>query len=126
MGGLEISNKALRCEKCLEIRKMTIITEYPEPKLKLECRCDEKESKLFEFLTEYKKKENFKIKCAKCQSDNPKEAKYCYKCQKIYCTKCLDFHSQLSNITENEKEGEKNNDEIMSIIGHKVIIYRKS
>ena len=126
MGGLEVSNKSLRCEKCFEIRRMTIIPEYPEPKLKMECRCDDKETKLFEFLTEFKKKENFKVKCAKCQSENPKEPKYCYTCQKIYCVKCLDFHSQLSNLTGEQKEEENNNNDnnkshIMNLIGHKVI-----
>ena len=125
MGGLEVSNKSLRCGKCLEIRRMTIIPEYPEPKLKMECRCDDKECKLYEFLTEYKKKENFKIKCAKCQTDNPKEPKYCYKCQKIYCVKCLDFHSQLSNLSVDTKEGENNNDDVMNLIGHKVISIEK-
>ena len=50
MGGLEVSNKSLRCGKCLEIRRMTIIPEYPEPKLKMECRCDDKECKLYEFF----------------------------------------------------------------------------
>ena len=122
MGGLEVSNKSMRCEKCFEIRRMTIIPEYPEPKLEMECRCDDKETKLFEFLTEFKKKENFKVKCAKCQSDNPKEPKYCYTCQKIYCVKCLDFHSQLSNLTGEQKEGENNNNsDVMNLIGHKVI-----
>ena len=126
MGGLEVSNKSLRCEKCFEIRRMTIIPEYPEPKLKMECRCDDKETKLFEFLTEFKKKENFKVKCAKCQSENPKEPKYCYTCQKIYCVKCLEFHSQLSNLTGEQKEEENNNNDnnkshIMNLIGHKVI-----
>ena len=125
MGGLEVSNKSLRCGKCLEIRRMTIIPEYPEPKLKMECRCDDKECKLYEFLTEYKKKENFKIKCAKCQTDNPKEPKYCYKCQKIYCVKCLDFHSQLCNLSVDTKEGENNNDDVMNLIGHKVISIEK-
>ena len=122
MGGLEVSNKSMRCEKCFEIKRMTIIPEYPEPKLKMECRCDDKETKLFEFLTEFKKKENFKVKCAKCQSDNPKEPKYCYTCQKIYCVKCLDFHSQLSNLSTEQKEGENNNNsDVMNLIGHKVI-----
>ena len=122
MGGLEVSNKSMRCEKCFEIKRMTIIPEYPEPKLKMECRCDDKETKLFEFLTEFKKKENFKVKCAKCQSDNPKEPKYCYTCQKIYCVKCLDFHSQLSNLTGEQKEGDNNNNsDVMNLIGHKVI-----
>ena len=120
MGGLEVSNKSLRCPKCLEIRRMTIIPEYPEPKLKMECRCDdEKETKLFDFLHQYKKKENFKIKCAKCQNDNPKEPKYCYSCQKIYCVKCSDFHSQLSNLATSEKE--ENSKDIMTLIGHKTI-----
>ena len=118
MGGLEVSNKSLRCERCLEIRRITIIPEYPEPKLKMECRCDTKEAKIFEFLNEYKKKENFKLKCAKCQNDNPKDPKYCYICQKIYCSKCCkDFHSQLSNLVT----GEENNNDIMKMIGHKVI-----
>ena len=121
MGGLEVSNKSMRCEKCFEIKRMTIIPEYPEPKLKMECRCDDKETKLFEFLTEFKKKENFKVKCAKCQSDNPKEPKYCYTCKKIYCVKCLDFHSQLSNLSSEQKEGENNNSDVMNLIGHKVI-----
>ena len=122
MGGLEVSNKSMRCEKCFEIKRMTIIPEYPEPKLKMECRCDDKETKLFEFLTEFKKKENFKVKCAKCQSDNPKEPKYCYTCQKIYRVKCLDFHSQLSNLSTEQKEGENNNNsDVMNLIGHKVI-----
>ena len=120
MGGLEVSNKSLRCPKCLEIRRMTIIPEYPEPKLKMECRCDdEKETKLFDFLHQFKKKENFKIKCAKCQNDNPKEPKYCYSCQKIYCVKCSDFHSQLSNLATSEKE--ENSKDIMTLIGHKTI-----
>ena len=123
MGGLEVSNKALRCLKCLEIKRMTVCPEYPEPKLKIECRCDEKETKLFDFLNEYKKKENFKIKCAKCQNDNPKEPIYCYSCQKIYCLKCSDFHSQLSSLTINEKE--ENNKDIMTIIGHKTISIEK-
>ena len=121
MGGLEVSNKTLRCGKCLEIRRITINPEFPEPKLKMECRCDEKETGLFEFLTEFKKKENFKIKCAKCQTDSPKESKYCYKCQKIYCIKCIDFHSQLSNLMGEENEGDNNNDDIISLIGHKII-----
>ena len=121
MGGLEVSNKSLRCDKCLEIRRITIVPEYPEPRLIMECRCGEKESKLFDFVTEFKKKDNFKIKCAKCQNENPKEPKYCYKCQKIYCVKCLDFHSQLSSINIDEEEGENKNNELMSSIGHKTI-----
>ena len=61
MGGLEIRNKSLRCEKCLDIKRFTIFPQYPEPILKMECRCAEKNSKLFAFLTEYKKKEIFVI-----------------------------------------------------------------
>ena len=76
MGGLEIRNKSLRCEKCLDIKRLTIFPQYPEPILKMECRCSEKNTKLFEFLTEFKKKENFVIKCSKCQNINPKITKY--------------------------------------------------
>ena len=54
MGGLEVRNKSLRCERCLDIKRLTIIPEYPEPILKMECRCSDKNSKLFEFLNEYK------------------------------------------------------------------------
>ena len=40
----------------------------------------------------------------KCQNDNPKDPKYCYICQKIYCSKCCkDFHSQLSNLVTGEE-----------------------
>ena len=48
MGGLEIRNKSLRCEKCLDIKRLTIFPQYPEPILKMECRCSEKNTKLFE------------------------------------------------------------------------------
>ena len=124
MGGLEVRNKALRCEKCLDIKRLTIFPEYPEPILKMECRCTEKNSKLFAFLTEYKKKEIFVIKCSKCQNVKPKEPKYCYRCQKIYCIECSDFHEQLSNI-DTEKEGEEQDNNITNNIflglGHKVV-----
>ena len=93
MGGLEIRNKYIRCSKCLEIKRITIIPEYPEPKVKTNCRCSEKEEILNQFFKDLKKKEDFKIKCAKCQTEDPKEPKYCYQCQKIYCVKCCDFHS---------------------------------
>ena len=124
MGGLEVRNKALRCEKCLDIKRLTIFPEYPEPILKMECRCTEKNSKLFAFLTEYKKKEIFVIKCSKCQNIKPKEPKYCYRCQKIYCIECSDFHEQLSNI-DTEKEGDEQDNNITNNIflglGHKVV-----
>ena len=110
MGGLEIRNKSLRCEKCLDIKRLTIFPQYPEPILKMECRCSEKNTKLFEFLTEFKKKENFVIKCSKCQNINPKITKYCFRCQKIYCNKCSDLHEQLSNRNEEKKENEENNE----------------
>ena len=45
MGGLEIRNKSLRCEKCLDIKRLTIFPQYPEPILKMECRCSDKNSK---------------------------------------------------------------------------------
>ena len=126
MGGLEVSNKALRCNKCLEIRRLTIIPEFPEPMIKLECRCDPKEEKLSEFVKEYKKKEDFKIKCAKCQTESPKDSKYCYECQKIYCNKCCDFHSQLSSlVSQDNGENKENDTNIWSIIGHKVISIEK-
>ena len=124
MGGLEVRNKSLRCERCLDIKRLTIIPEYPEPILKMECRCSDKNSKLFEFLNEYKKKEHFIIKCTKCQSLNPKEPKYCYKCQKIYCTKCSDFHEQLSNIDtdkENNELNDNDNNDVFASLGHKAI-----
>ena len=124
MGGLEVRNKALRCEKCLDIKRLTIFPEYPEPILKMECRCTEKNSKLFAFLTEYKKKEIFVIKCSKCQNIKPKEPKYCYRCQKIYCIECSDFHEQLSNI-DTEKEGDEQDNNITNDIflglGHKLV-----
>ena len=110
MGGLEIRNKSLRCEKCLDIKRLTIFPQYPEPILKMECRCSEKNTKLFEFLTEFKKKENFVIKCSKCQNINPKITKYCFRCQKIYCNKCSDLHEQLSNRNEEKKENEEINE----------------
>ena len=127
MGGLEIRNKSLRCEKCLDIKRLTIFPKYPEPILKMECRCSEKNSNLFEFLTEFKKKENFVIKCAKCLNINPKEPKYCYMCQKIYCNQCSDFHEQLSNRNEEKKENEQNEENnniinnIFLALGHKAI-----
>ena len=119
MGGLEVSNKFLRCPICLEIKRFTIKPEYPESKLKMNCRCSEKEVKLYEYLKELKKKEDFKIKCAKCQTEDPKEPKYCYQCQKIYCIKCCDFHSQLSNLVSGTTT--ENKDDINALIGHKVI-----
>lgn len=123
MGGLEIRNKYIRCSKCLEIKRITIIPEYPEPKVKTNCRCSEKEEILTQFYKDLKKKEDFKIKCAKCQADDPKEPKYCYQCQKIYCVKCCDFHSQLSNIMEGDAKEKK--DDINTLIGHKVIDIEK-
>ena len=119
MGGLEVSNKFLRCEKCLEIKRFTIMPQYPESKIKMNCRCSEKEVNLYEYLKELRKKEVFKIKCAKCQTEDPKEPKYCYQCQKIYCAKCCDFHSQLSNLVADAKP--ENKDDINTLIGHKVI-----
>ena len=43
MGGLEVRNKYLRCPKCLEIKRIRIKPEYPESKLKMNCRCSETE-----------------------------------------------------------------------------------
>ena len=123
MGGLEIRNKYIRCSKCLEIKRITIIPEYPEPKVKTNCRCSEKEEILTQFYKDLKKKEDFKIKCAKCQTEDPKEPKYCYQCQKIYCVKCCDFHSQLSNIMGGDTQEKK--DDINALIGHKVIDIEK-
>jgi len=123
MGGLEIRNKYIRCSKCLEIKRITIIPEYPEPKVKTNCRCSEKEEILSQFFKDLKKKEDFKIKCAKCQTEDPKEPKYCYQCQKIYCVKCCDFHSQLSNIMESDSKEKK--DDVNVLIGHKVIDIEK-
>ena len=124
MGGLEISNKFLRCSKCLEIKRFTIKPEYPEPKLLTNCRCSEKEENLAQCFKELKKKEDFKIKCAKCQTEDPKEPKYCYQCQKIYCSKCSsEYHSQLSNLVSDEQKEKK--DDINEIIGHKVIDIEK-
>ena len=123
MGGLEIRNKFIRCSKCLEIKRITLIPEYPEPKVKTNCRCSEKEEILVQFYKDLKKKEDFKIKCAKCQTEDPKEPKYCYQCQKIYCVKCCDFHSQLSNIMGGDTQEKK--DDINALIGHKVIDIEK-
>ena len=119
MGGLEVSNKFLRCPICLEIKRFTIKPEYPESKLKMNCKCSEKEVNLYEYLKELKKKEDFKIKCAKCQTEDPKEPKYCYQCQKIYCIKCCDFHSQLSNLVADTQTENKN--DVNTLIGHKII-----
>ena len=72
-------------------------------------------------------KENFVIKCSQCQNINPKETKYCFRCQKIYCNKCSDFHELLSNRNEEKKENEENNENnnIMNNIfiglGHKAV-----
>ena len=119
MGGLEVRNSFLRCPKCLETKRFTIKPEYPESKIKMNCKCSEKEVNLNEYLKDLKKKEDFKIKCAKCQTEDPKEPKYCYQCQKIYCIKCCDFHSQLSNlVSETQIE---NKDDVNALIGHKVI-----
>ena len=117
MGGLEISNKFLRCPICLEIKRLTINPQYPVSKVKMNCRCSEKEINLNDYFKDLKKKEDFKIKCAKCQTEEPKEPKYCYHCQKIYCIKCSEFHSQLSNLDTNTE----NKDDINTLIGHKVI-----
>ena len=119
MGGLEVSNKFLRCPTCLEIKRLTIKPEYPYSKVKMNCRCSEKETNLNEYLKELQKKEVFKIKCAKCQTEDPKEPKYCYQCQKVYCHKCCDFHSELSNLMSGDKNEDK--DDISKLIGHKVI-----
>ena len=122
MGGLEVSNKYLRCPTCLEIKRLTIKANYPESKVIQNCRCSEKEVNLNEYLKNLKKKEDFTIKCAKCQTEDPKEPKYCYQCQKIYCVKCCDFHSQLSNLVSNTEE---NKNDINKLIGHKVIDIEK-
>ena len=119
MGGLEVRNKFLRCPTCLEIKRLTIKPEYPSSKIKMNCRCSEKETDLYEYLKELRKKEDFIIKCAKCQTEDPKEPKYCYQCQKIYCAKCCDFHSQLSNLVSDDKT--ENKDDVLKLIGHKVI-----
>ena len=85
----------------------------------MDCRCSEKETDLYEYLKELRKKEDFIIKCAKCQTEDPKEPKYCYQCQKVYCAKCCDFHSQLSNLVSDDKT--ENKDDVLKLIGHKVI-----
>ena len=119
MGGLEVSNKYLRCPICLEIKRITIEPTYPESKVKMNCKCSEKEMNLYEYLKDLKKNSTFKIKCAKCQTEDPKDPKYCYQCKKIYCSKCCDFHSELSNLTTDDKTDNK--DDVNKLIGHKVI-----
>ena len=59
MGGLEVSNKYLRCPKCLEIKRLRIKPEYPDSKIKMNCRCSDTESKLTEYFKELKKKGRF-------------------------------------------------------------------
>ena len=73
-----------------------------------------------DYLKDLKKKEKFVIKCAKCQTEDPKEPKYCYQCKKLYCVKCCDYHSQLSNLVSDNNEGNKD-DDVNKLIGHKVI-----
>ena len=123
MGGLEVKNKFLRCPICLEIKRLTIKPEHPDPKVKMNCRCSEKEVNLFEYLKELKKKDDFVIKCAKCQTEDPKEPNYCYQCKKIYCIKCANFHAQLSDLTSDGNE--ENKDDVNTLIAHKVIDIEK-
>ena len=54
--------------------------------------------KIPRFLTEYNKNKSLSISCSQCKKNNPKEPKYCYNCQKLYCINCCKtIHNEENN-----------------------------
>ena len=98
MGALEIRNTEIRCPKCLEIKKIMIMPDYPQSQVQIMCTCNKKVEPLFEYYTQTTKKIEFNIVCTKCQKTEMKHPRFCQDCLKVYCHKCSDIH-----ILETEK-----------------------
>ena len=93
MGALEMRNKKVRCPKCLEIKRMIILPDYPSSLIEVMCNCNKTVESLSDYCKEIKKKIDFNIICTKCQRSDIKNPRFCYDCQSIYCSKCFSNHS---------------------------------
>ena len=91
MGSLTIKNKALRCEKCFMLKKITIEPNYPQSTVCSECFCGFTRQPLLFFIKDLQKEELFKIKCSFCGKE-PKHPSYCTGCRRTYCTTCKKAH----------------------------------
>ena len=118
MGALEVQNKKLRCINCLEIRRLIIVPGYPNPKIKIMCRCNSSEESLLEYCSELNKITDFKLVCAKCGKEEIKHPRFCYECLAVYCSKCCNSH--LPRRTGDEESFKRS-----SLTGHKTIHVEK-
>ena len=118
MGALEIRNKKLRCINCLDIRRLLIKPDYPDPKIEIMCHCSKTEESLLEYCAELKKITDFKLVCAKCGKEEIKHPRFCYECLAVYCSKCCNSH--LPRRTGDEETFKRS-----SLIGHKTIHVEK-
>ena len=118
MGALEVQNKKLRCINCLEIRRLLIVPGYPNPKIKIMCRCNSSEESLLEYCSELNKITDFKLVCAKCGKEEIKHPRFCYECLAVYCSKCCNSHLP-------RKTGDEESFKRSSLTGHKTIHVEK-
>ena len=110
--------KKLRCNACLDIRRLLIIPGYPDPKIEIMCHCNRSEESLLDFCKELKKSNDFKLVCQKCGKEEIKHPRFCYECLSVYCSKCCFNHLP-------RKTGEDENVRRPSLSGHKTIHVEK-
>ena len=91
MGSLTIKNKALRCEKCFMLKKITIEPNYPQSTVCFECNCGFTRQSLTTYASILENEELFKVKCSFCGRE-PKHPTYCTGCRRTYCTSCKQAH----------------------------------
>ena len=96
MGSLSIKNKALRCQKCFMLKKITIEPNYPQSEVCCECVCGVNRQPILSFSKELLKEEHYKIKCHFCNKE-PKQASYCTGCRRLYCPTCIKSHDTNIN-----------------------------
>ena len=92
MGALEIKNKKLRCQTCLDIRRLLIIPSVTEPKIVSSCHCNKSVENLLEFTREINKVTDIKLVCSQCNKETIKHPRLCYDCLLVYCSKCYNRH----------------------------------
>ena len=92
---MEKNPKIITCEKCFNIPSIIIFT---QSKVKIECRkCNTSKIEDISYFEKYRtsKNENFPQlpKCSFDENHKEKSLKYCIKCTKYLCSKCIEIHN---------------------------------
>ena len=96
MGGLVI-NPEIRCLKCFHIYLIEISPNFPKCSLLETCKCGTRAVDISNFLPNYKANKKLIIYCFKCDKKNIKDATYCERCKKLYCSRCLKIEHMIYN-----------------------------